>query len=625
MHLTRIAIIVVFATGSSIGQLGTPPRLDNNFSVILKQGGIVDLHTMEELDQRRQSQVETASEATLSRWDLKAPGAARSEYNKGLHLLADKQFQKAVNSFSKAISRYPEFVSAHNALGCAYFQLKENVSARDEFTRAIQLDDHLSSSYLNLGRVNLALGQLPAAEAALNKAFAIAPMDVNLPLVLGYVEFLNRDYAGAIRTAQQVHRRGHSGEALVHYFAAASWQAQGDLGKTRTELETFLAEDPQSTFTQQARDIIQEIKSQIPVETSYSTIVSTKPMDSNPSLLGQKVLQDINEKKEIAEAEVESGMERDSDPATGGVTAAKTYSPHNNLSGRTEKQWSFHTAAEEVAVYFTAADHGKSVTDLREQDISIKDDNKAPAAILSFLNESKLPLHLGLLIDTSMSVKERFSFEQKAAINFLRQMLTGNDDGAFIAGFSNSVILTQDFTRDSKQLAHGIDQLVPIGGTALWDAVGFAADKLVEGEDKLPVARVLVVISDGDDNSSRSTLKQAIETAERAGVVIYSVSTRDFDPANDLEIPGNHALRVLAEHTGGSAFFPGSLGRLNHSLTELQQVIRSRYLIGYKPAAFAHDGRYRPIAITAARSGRKLTITSRKGYYTDTAGTHSNN
>ena len=624
MYLTRIAIVVLFATASSVGQLPTPPRIDNNFSVMLEAGGIVDLRTMEALNEKSQSQVETRTEATLSRWDLKAPERARSEYNQGLHFLSHEEFHKAVTRFSKAISLYPKFVSAHNALGCAYFQLKQNESARDEFTRAVQLDDHLSSSYLNLARVNLALGQTPAAEAALKKAFAIAPMDVNLPLVLAYVEFLNRDYDGAIRTAQQVHARGDSGDAFLHYIAAASWQAKHDLEKTGAELERFLAEDPNSTFAQQARDIIQQIKSrqQTTAVTSYST-ASMK--DSKPSLLGQKVLQDINEKKEIAEAEAESSVEGDIPSTKLQITAAADYAAHRNLNRRSGKAWTFHTSEEEVAVYFTATDHGKAVTDLREQDISIQDDDKAPAAILSFLNESKLPLRLGLLIDTSMSVSERFSFEQKAAINFLRQMLTGNRDCAFVAGFSNSVILAQDFTRNSQQLAHGIDQLVPIGGTALWDAVSFAAKKLDEKEETQPVARVLVVISDGDDNSSRTTLKQAIERAEQDEVVVYAVSTRDLDPVNDGELPGNHALRLLAERTGGSAFFPGSLSRLNHSLTELQQVIRSRYLIGYKPAALLHDGRYRRIVINAAKSRRKLTVNCRKGYYTDGAGPHSNN
>ncbi|MBV9481024.1 MAG: VWA domain-containing protein [Acidobacteria bacterium] len=616
MYLTGLAVIVAFTELPTAGQQpGTPPRVQNGFDVILKQGGIMDYNTLDELDRRGERQVETRSEATLSRLDLKAPGRARSEYNKALHLLARKDFQNAVNRLTRAISFYPEFVAAHNALGCAYFDLKQNELARDEFTRAVQLDDHLSGSFLNLGRADLALGQTRAAQVALEKAWSIAPLDSNLPLLLGYVQFLNRDYAASIRTAQQVHQRGHSGTALVHYFAAASWQAQNESQKTRIELETFLAEDPTSGFAQPARDILQQIKSQQDAlaAASHSAPVSRRRMDNNPSLLGQKVLQDINQKKEIAEAEAEAEAESS---VENGNNAPGTAGHNESRHGA--KNWTFRTTTEEVAVYFTATDHGKSVTNLRLEDVSIEDNDKPPLAILSFLNESKLPLRMGLLIDTSMSVSGRFSFEQSAAIDFLRRMLTGNNDRAFAAGFSNSVVLVQDFTEDLDHMARGIKQLVPIGGTALWDAVSYGADKLAAGEGTKAVARVLVVVTDGDDNSSTATLKQAIERAERDEVIVYAVSTRDFDPANDNDLPGNHALRLLAERTGGSAFFPGSLHHLSQSLAELQEVIRSRYLIGYKPAAFDHDGNYRAIAIMAKKSGRKLTINCRKGYYTST-------
>jgi VWFA-related protein len=272
---------------------------------------------------------------------------------------------------------------------------------------------------------------------------------------------------------------------------------------------------------------------------------------------------------------------------------------------------------EKVAVFFTATDHGKSVTNLTRDEVTLLDDQKPPAAVLGFHSEAGLPLRLGLLIDTSVSVTGRFSFEQTAATNFLRQVLVGKDDLAFVAGFSNSIALVQDFTRDLDQISHGIGQLAPVGGTSVWDAVSFAAGKLAETKEKQPVARILVVISDGDDNSSSTTLKQAIEAAERDEVIVYTVSTRNADPENDNDLTGNRAMRDLAELTGGSAFFPGSADHLNHSLAELQEVIRSRYLIAYKPVLFQHDGRYRTIAITARKSGRKLRVNSRKGYYTD--------
>jgi len=275
----------------------------------------------------------------------------------------------------------------------------------------------------------------------------------------------------------------------------------------------------------------------------------------------------------------------------------------------------FRAVVDEVTIFFAATDHGKSATNLTASDIVVRDDNRPPHAILGFRNESQLPLRLGLIIDTSNSVKDRISFEQAAATKFLQTVVTGKDDLAFVVGVNNSVLLVQDFSGDQERISHAINQLAPGGGTALWDAVSFGAEKLAERAEGRPVARVLIVISDGEDNASSATLKQAIASAQRGEVAIYTVSTRDYtqeDPSAEL---GDHALRTLSELTGGTAFIPGSVRGLKGSLAELQQVIRGRYLVSYKPAAFARDGRYREIDITAEKDGHKLKVYARKGYY----------
>ncbi len=256
--------------------------------------------------------------------------------------------------------------------------------------------------------------------------------------------------------------------------------------------------------------------------------------------------------------------------------------------------------------------------DLTPADVVIRDDRRAPATITGFLNERQLPLRLGIVIDTSGSVSDRFSFEQAAASDFLRKVMIDPKDLAFVVGFSNSILLVQDFTADQNQISHAIGQLAPAGGTSLWDAVSFAADKLAGRLEETPVARMLVVISDGADNSSSATLKEAIESAGRDEVIVYAVSTRDRrDEATtfDESFVGDHALKVLSESTGGTAFFPGSIRWLDHGLSELQQVIRSRYLVSYKPEELQQDGRYRSIDIGANKSGHKLRIYARKGYY----------
>jgi VWFA-related protein len=219
------------------------------------------------------------------------------------------------------------------------------------------------------------------------------------------------------------------------------------------------------------------------------------------------------------------------------------------------------------------------------------------------------------VIDTSDSIANRFAFEQHSAINFLEKTITDTNDLAFVVGVNNSVLMIQDFTGDQKLMSRAVDQLAPSGGTALWDAVAYAVDKLASRAEEQPVAKILVVISDGEDNSSHMTLKQAMERAQHGEVAIYTVSTREYEQENASALLGDHALKTLAELTGGAALTPGSVRRLNSSLNELQQVIRGRYLVSYKPALFQRDGRYRAIDLTAQKDGHKLRVYVRKGYY----------
>jgi len=183
--------------------------------------------------------------------------------------------------------------------------------------------------------------------------------------------------------------------------------------------------------------------------------------------------------------------------------------------------------------------------------------------------------------------------------------------------------MVQDFTADQGQISHSIGQLVPSGGTALWDAVAYASHKLASREESQPVAKILVVISDGNDNSSKTSLKQAIEAAEHGEVIVYTVSTAESAGDSSGPSMGDRALRLLAEQSGGSAFTPGSVNSLKRSLAELQQVIRSRYLISYKPARFQPDGHYRSIDIDAEKAGHKLRVYARKGYYSRVNGATS--
>ena len=268
---------------------------------------------------------------------------------------------------------------------------------------------------------------------------------------------------------------------------------------------------------------------------------------------------------------------------------------------------------DEVNVLFIATDrHGKFVRNLNEKDFAILDDHKPPQSIVNFRRETDLPIELGLLIDTSGSVRDRFSFEKSAATKFVQKVLSNPSDLGFIAGFATEPGVTQDFSADPVELGKGIDNLSNGGGTALFDAVSFACRKLGEYPDGERVARVLVILSDGEDNSSHGSLKQSIQVAEKTGVTIYTVSTREDmgDKTN-----ADKVLEVLAERTGGEAMFPGDLHTLGSSLDKLRDLIRSRYFIAYKPSDFQPNGSYHTINIIAERNGKHLQVRARKGYH----------
>lgn len=150
-------------------------------------------------------------DSSVSRLDLKSPGKARREYERGYQLLMQKDLQGAIEHLNKSLNIYPKFVAAHNALGSAHLKLGGNKQAYSEFAQAIALDDHLPNSYLNRGCAELALKEYSAAVESLRKATSLAPLDLQLKLALAYAEFANHDYSRVIAIANEVHERKHEG------------------------------------------------------------------------------------------------------------------------------------------------------------------------------------------------------------------------------------------------------------------------------------------------------------------------------------------------------------------------------------------------------------------------------
>jgi len=266
----------------------------------------------------------------------------------------------------------------------------------------------------------------------------------------------------------------------------------------------------------------------------------------------------------------------------------------------------------EVNVVFTVTDkHGRYVKDLKKDDFKVIDDSKPAEEIRSFQSESDLPLQVGLLVDASNSVRDRFKFEQEAAIEFLNQTIRRKYDQAFVVGFDVTPEVTQDFTDSTDALSIGVHALRPGGGTAMYDALYFACrDKLLKAQQRGPVRRAIILLSDGEDNQSHVTREESIEMAQRAEVIVYTISTNLT--GNDHH--GDKVLERIAEATGGRAYVPFQITDVANAFAAIQEELRSQYAISYKPADFRPDGRYRSIEILA-QNQKGLHVRSRRGYY----------
>jgi VWFA-related protein len=264
----------------------------------------------------------------------------------------------------------------------------------------------------------------------------------------------------------------------------------------------------------------------------------------------------------------------------------------------------------EVRVVFTVTDrHGRYIKDLQRSDFKVIDDQK-PAELRSFRSETDLPLQVGLLVDASNSVRDRFKFEQEAAIEFLNAIIRPHYDKAFVVGFDSTPEVTQDFTDSTENLSTGVRRLRAGGGTAMYDALYFACrDKLMKQEQTGPARRAIILLSDGDDNSSHVSREEAIEMAARAEVIVYTISTN----ISGMKGKGDKVLERIAEATGGRAFFPFQMREVSDAFLSIQEELRSQYAVAYKPANFVADGRYRTIEILAQNKG--LKVRTRKGYY----------
>lgn len=264
-----------------------------------------------------------------------------------------------------------------------------------------------------------------------------------------------------------------------------------------------------------------------------------------------------------------------------------------------------------VNMLYTVSDKkGRFVTDLKATDFQIVE-SKKEQQILEFTAESDLPLRLGILVDASNSIRERFRFQQEAAIEFINQVIRPRQDKAVIVSYDTAAELVADLSGDTDVLSKAIRGLRPGGGTAMFDAIFYACrDKLMQDQPRHKFRRAMIVLGDGDDNASRYTRDQALEMAQKADVVVYSISTNN----TKIEREGDKVLKYFAEETGGIAFFPFKVQDLSQSFENIANELRHQYNLLYRPDPLKTDGLYHKVDIKV--KGRKdLIVRARKGYY----------
>ena len=294
-------------------------------------------------------------------------------------------------------------------------------------------------------------------------------------------------------------------------------------------------------------------------------------------------------------------------------------------------------------IFFTAADRNKRfVSNLKAEDIRVLEDGQQQE-IFTFQTNIDLPLSLAILIDTSASEERTLPDLKEAARAFLENVLRASKDEAAILSFTGETTLEQGFTGNVERLRRAVDRVefVPpsgyvgggvivngtppisgtnqalAGSTAIWDAVWATSEELI-GTSAEHTRRAIILLTDGQDTSSRLKMDEAIASAQKADALVYAIGIGDRYTFNVNE----GSLRKIAEKTGGRAYFPEHERDLREAFTQIQKDLREQYLVAYSPLNKSRDGSYRKIEIQIVNPALKqqnLKLNYRAGYFSKTA------
>jgi Ca-activated chloride channel family protein len=289
--------------------------------------------------------------------------------------------------------------------------------------------------------------------------------------------------------------------------------------------------------------------------------------------------------------------------------SAPTASANQKTSQNENGTYVIRKDVDEVLLHATVVDDKQHiVTNLDRSAFTVFEDGK-PQNIVSFRHED-IPVSMGIVIDNSGSMREKRAKVNQAALNLVRS--SNPDDEVFVVNFNDEYYLDQDFTNDLLKLKEALEKIDAKGGTALYDALEASALHLKQ--DARLERKVLFLVTDGEDTASRDTLEQAVkQLQEENGPSVYAIGI-----LGDEEHPkrARRALEIMAQRTGGVAFFPGTLDEVDEISRQVAHDIRNQYTIGYKPTNPKASGGFRTIRVEAKAKGhKKLMVRTKSGYY----------
>jgi VWFA-related protein len=282
-------------------------------------------------------------------------------------------------------------------------------------------------------------------------------------------------------------------------------------------------------------------------------------------------------------------------------TSKETGSPDTGLVIRSDTRLVvLHTTVQD--------DDNRPVSDVPESSFEVYEDGELQK--LKLFRREDVPVSLGILVDNSGSMRDKRLKVNAAAVDFVKA--SNPDDEVFIVNFNDEAFLdTPDFTSEIPRLQDALQRVDARGGTALYDAIGMSLDHILEKAkwDK----KVILVISDGEDNASRTTLEKMVRRLQETDVVLFAVGLLSEEDRRSAR-RAQRAIKHMVEATGGAAFFPNDVDEVHAITQQVAHDIRNQYILGYTPSETKPPG-YRQVKVALTGKAKRYQVRHRPGYY----------